>query len=500
MLEMIIPVIPHRLNDDWRDVILKMDILDLPGMRAGGGDGKGGAATISTIDEKMNVVKRGKVAYLFDRYIEERQVQTLLLLVKGGNLEVRQSLKEYIVKWGLIRYGKEAWLRRMSVATPALFVGMTGIDDEFKDRQPNRDLYETRLKNLTTETLQEVMTDFGGSGQPFTNVFPIRYPGSWDCNTEKQKLAPGGTQKWQEMRKIFLESEMVQKYVRDPETRWDSAMRDNDGGLSLISQGFIDCTTSLQKQDALQTEIAQLRQALHNLARGWYCDPNVNQDREKRAAMADRVVGWLVEDGKVYHRVWALKESLTFQPADVLEVAEACEGPLARQRTRPESRDTHFPNVVQEFLKRWARELAPKRWSVMAMDESGAPWLSLDEYSVFVRYMCEYLCSKPDFDELVSRLLELITLPVRDEGDRRRARRDYVRVILNDHVLNPGLNDVPIKPLETTNGRDDYGLMEPFITRWQSRLAMKLCSAVGTHTEVPAGNEELKSLLSNTIL
>ena len=33
MLEMIVPVIPHRLKDDWREVILKMDLLDLPGMR-----------------------------------------------------------------------------------------------------------------------------------------------------------------------------------------------------------------------------------------------------------------------------------------------------------------------------------------------------------------------------------------------------------------------------------------------------------------------------------
>ena len=90
MLEMTIPVIPHRLKDDWRDVILKMDLLDLPGMRAGGSDSVGGATNIETIPEKMNVVKRGKVFYLIDRYLEERQVQTFLLLIRGGLLEVRQ--------------------------------------------------------------------------------------------------------------------------------------------------------------------------------------------------------------------------------------------------------------------------------------------------------------------------------------------------------------------------------------------------------------------------
>ena len=29
------PVLPHRLNDDWRRVVEQMDFLDVPGMRAG---------------------------------------------------------------------------------------------------------------------------------------------------------------------------------------------------------------------------------------------------------------------------------------------------------------------------------------------------------------------------------------------------------------------------------------------------------------------------------
>ena len=35
MLELVLPVLPHRLNDDWRKVIEQMDFLDVPGMRAG---------------------------------------------------------------------------------------------------------------------------------------------------------------------------------------------------------------------------------------------------------------------------------------------------------------------------------------------------------------------------------------------------------------------------------------------------------------------------------
>src|SRR6185295_13472166 len=122
MLELILPVVPHRLKSDWREVIQRMDLLDLPGMRASGSDSEGGATSIETIPEKMNVVKRGKVFYLIDRYLEERQVQTLLLLIRYGNLDVRQLLKEYVDEWGRARYGDDEWPRKVVTAQPALFI------------------------------------------------------------------------------------------------------------------------------------------------------------------------------------------------------------------------------------------------------------------------------------------------------------------------------------------------------------------------------------------
>ena len=211
MLEMTIPVIPHRLKDDWRDVILKMDLLDLPGMRAGGGDAVGGATSIETIPEKMNVVKRGKVFYLIDRYLEERQVQTFLLLIRGGLLEVRQLLKEYIDKWGKTRYGQD-WPYKVRDAKPALFIGLTGIDEEFETAIRNRinSLYDNRLNQLANETLYEVMTDFGGTDQPFTNIYPIRYPGTWDAD-ESRRDGTKDPAKWQRAGEIFVQSPMVQR-------------------------------------------------------------------------------------------------------------------------------------------------------------------------------------------------------------------------------------------------------------------------------------------------
>ena len=492
MLEMTIPVIPHRLKDDWRDVILKMDLLDLPGMRAGGGDSSGGAEKIETVAEKMNVVKRGKVFYLIDRYLEERQVQTFLLLIRGGLLEVRQLLKEYIDKWGKTRYGQN-WPRKVRDTKPALFIGLTGIDEEFEKSDPNISLYENRINQLANETLYEVMTDFGGDGQPFTNIYPIRYPGTWDSDEAQQG---DNAAKWKRAGTIFVESPMVQKHVSNPAEKWEIAMRDTDGGLSLISQGFIECTTSLMKQDILASQLKQVRQGLRNLAEGWYCDPDANANRDLRYAMGKKVLNWLDDEELVYERIHALQNSLCFDEGDAMELAEFSENRSARPRTHPQSLEQRFPEFLKTYLNNWARESSTKRWrDYTATSDGGAPWLPFDDFSTFTRYLCDYLCSEGVLGGLTERLLSVITLAIRDEGDRRHAQREYVRVILNDYVLSPGPSD---EPLETdVDGSDkDFGLMDSFVHKWRGRLPAALASTAGEHVFIPEGNDELRQLRS----
>jgi hypothetical protein len=492
MLELILPVVPHRLKADWREVIQRMDLLDLPGMRASGSDSEGGAASIESIPEKMNVVKRGKVFYLIDRYLEERQVQTLLLLVRYGNLEVRQLLKEYVDKWGRARYGDEAWPRKVVASSPAFFIGLTGIDAEFKDLAPNRYLYDNRLNQLVNETLYEVMTDFGGPSQPFTNIFPIRYAGTWDAD-ERRRQQSGEPQKWQQARDIFVNSPMVQKHVRNAEAKWDVAMQDQDGGLSLICQGFVGCTTSRQKQDALEEQIDQLHEELKNLSESWWCDPDTNNDRQKRKDAAEKVLAWLDDEQRIYDRVYALQTALSFDEGDAMEIAEFADNRGLRARARPEPIEERFPAFLRDKLGTWSRELATQRWHKHTSSfEGGAPWLSSEDFGVFTRFLGEYLATNGVFAELSQKLLGIVTLSIRDAGDRRHAQREYVRVILNDFVLSPGGDD---SPLEQVQLQGDYGLMTPFLLRWKQRLGEALASAAGEHIKIPAGNDDLRQIL-----
>ncbi|MCG8587277.1 MAG: putative virulence factor, partial [Pirellulales bacterium] len=323
MLELVMPILPHRLNEDWRRTIEQMDILDVPGMRAGRqGAEEGKRTSADTLQEQMEIVKRGKVAYLFERYTEELQIQTLLLLARGGNLEVTAQMKFHMDKWGRARYGEKVWPNKVRDELPALFVGMTGIDEEFRNREEYADkmLYETRLAQLA-DALGDVMNDFGGKDQPFTNVYPIRYPGTWDTNEEQRQ--EGDPSKWKHAGDAFVAADNVQRYCRDAREKWDAAMEDADGCLSLISAGFRHVTTADKKQDQLQQSINEINQRLLQLAKGWVIDPDANLDRQRRLECARRVVDWLTKDPQlVYNRVQAFEDALALKQGDEMNLAD----------------------------------------------------------------------------------------------------------------------------------------------------------------------------------
>ena len=523
MLELVVPVLPHRLNEDWRKVIEQIDLLDIPGMRAiKAGVQEGQRTSAETLEEQMAIVKRGKVAYLFERFTEELQIQTLFLLQRGGNLEVSAQMKHHINKWGKSRYGG-SWPLRVHDDMPSLFIGMTGIDLEFRNREEfaTTDIYQARLNQLA-DALGKVMTNFGGPAGAFTNVYPIRYPGTWD--TDESQRRESDPQKWVKAREAFLQSKMVQRHVRSPDQRWDAAMADDDGGLSLISAGIRRATSAEKKQDQMEENIQSVKNRLLNLARDWVVNPSANADRETRVKVAKAILQWLASNEElVYPRVHALQQSLCVAEGDELTLAD-CAEVMGTRHGDP------VPKQLESFLHNWATKQVPQRWAKHTAEHTdGEPWPDTDEFSLFTRYLRDYLLTKGVFEKFAERLSPVVRLKTKDEAARRRARRKYVRIMLNDFVINPGLSLTPIKPRDEGLGTRDegrgtredkgfpqspvpspqpltpsphpqdvyerFGLMATFVRRWTDRVPQALASAGGEHTSIPPGNRELIDIL-----
>lgn len=497
MLEMVLPILPHRLSEDWRKVIESIDILDIPGMRAGRQGAEQGKRThAETVDEQMEIVKRGKVAYLFERYTDELLIQTLLLLARGGNLEVTAQMKFHMDKWGKARYGEEIWPQKVKDELPALFLGITGIDEEFRNREEYADpgLYETRLSQMA-DALGNVMTDFGGKGRPFTNVYPLRYPGSWDTNERQREES--GPEKWVRAHKAFLNARNVQRYVADPDVKWKAAMGDNDGGLSLISAGWREVTTALRKQNQLEASIDDVYHRLLQLSRGWVVNGDSNVDRLQRQKLAEKINAWLASNPQaIYDRVKALETSLGFDEGDQWQLSDFAEMPTRAGVGRPDSIDKRFPKQMQDFLHEWATTHVGRNWEEYTAEHpEGGPWLHSDDITTLARYMRDYLCSKHVFGDINQQMLKVVGLKLRDESARRRARRKYIRIMLNDYVMNPGPSAEPLTDNVKEDDAEDFGLMGQFILRWRGRLSEALASGAGAEVRIPPGNKELIELL-----
>jgi len=254
-------------------------------------------------------------------------------------------------------------------------------------------------------------------------------------------------------------------------------------------------TTADAKQDELQRRITEVTNRLLQLSRGWVVDPDANVDREKRIAAGQKILDWLTADQQaVYYRVYALQQSLAIREGDELALAD-CAEIVSKRHGDP------LPGELREFLHRWATVDVPKRWEeYTATNADGAPWVDAGDLNSFTRYLRDYLLTSDVAGRLAERLAPVVNLKTRDEAARRRARRKYVRIIMNDFILNPGSSMTPIAAAELAEKTDDddlerFGLMAEFVTRWARRLPQALALGAGEHVHIPPGNNELVAVL-----
>ena len=158
------------------------------------------------------------------------------------------------------------------------------------------------------------------------------------------------------------------------------------------------------------------------------------------------------------------------------------------------------------FCVALATVAVPKRWETFCNSHrDGEPWLDPNDMNIFTRFLRDYLLSDKVFDQLVARVQPVVGLKTRDEAARRRARRKYVRIILNDYVLNPGPSQVPKESEDPTLQAEQrgveqqdfsrFGLMASFVRRWALCLPPALALGAGEHIKLPPGNGQLIHIL-----
>lgn len=280
-------------------------------------------------------VLRGKVAYLFDRYVADQEITAMMLCIPGSNMEIA-DLPGLVADW--ISYTHGASPEARAQADKLLFFVLTKFDMHLVDSAGSSDDATTRFQRRIQASLLEKFAPMAeswplnwASDAPFDNCFWLRNPNfpaeavivyeqgrevAYNVN-KKERL--------EELRAGCVGAELVQRHFRDPEAAWHAAMALDDGGVSYLIENLTPVCRPEIKSRQIAVQLAETGARLgRELARFHVSDDLTKRLHERRAA-AQALMAELL---RVFeHRLFgALLDELTLHP-------EPLAGRLKRQPT-----------------------------------------------------------------------------------------------------------------------------------------------------------------------
>ncbi len=281
--------------DDFFD---HTDLLDFPGYRS--------RLKLENVRQELerpgmleNLFLRGKVAYLFERYCAEKELTSMLLCIGPGNQEV-QDLPRAVQQWIATTHGETPERRAASGSTPALFFVLSKMDMEFEKKKGTPSV-ETRW----TTRFQSSLLDFFGKNddwptnwdgkKAFDNVFLLRNPNFrfeaiFDFEGDKEIGVRADQVSYvAEVRAAFMQSQVVQSHVFDPEKVWNAAMQLNDGGISLLRNALRPlCNPSLKRKQIAVT-LAQTTERVQSILNPHWKSDDKEEERKRKEALARKI-------------------------------------------------------------------------------------------------------------------------------------------------------------------------------------------------------------------
>lgn len=290
-------VLPMQ-TQPW-DVFATTDLLDFPGARNRFQRPlaellRDPTATLSEL------LLRGKVAYLFDRYVENQEITSMLLCVPDSNMDTI-DLPGLIETWIGLTHGATPEKRREAACI--LFFVLTKFDKHLGESAAGGGA-TTRFQRRMEASLEKFgrlgksrdpWVDVWTEGRPFDNCFWLRNPNffvegliEYDADKREVRVRPEKEDRLAELKAGCLAAPDVQRHFADPVAAWDAALALNDGGVSYL----LGKLTAVCRPDAKRRQIGgQIEKLAADLALKLQ-DFHISDDIEarieaKRQAAAD---------------------------------------------------------------------------------------------------------------------------------------------------------------------------------------------------------------------
>ncbi|CAH2603864.1 conserved protein of unknown function [Rhodovastum atsumiense] len=334
------------------------DLLDFPGARER--TGKDHAAEINARSTMLGeFFLRGKVAYLFERYAAERELNALLLCIKESNNPYDATIRQSIRQW-IHRTHGERPEDRARVET-ALFVVLTRVDMHFNrtpgraDDAPSGDLWEARIKASMLQPLQEAKgwLDEWHPGTPFRNTLLARNPGKSQSlsvleDGKEVGFQSGIPEKIERWGREFAAHADVRRYMDNPERAWAEVFRPNDAGMSYLVERLTPVCRPELKLRQVSNQLAMLREGMRRRLAEWHVSDDLDAEVAKRRA-ALRPALEVVEANGANGRFGLLLTMFHLEAAEALQILLGSEdeaertGVTAEERPKPISLRGRLP-------------------------------------------------------------------------------------------------------------------------------------------------------------
>lgn len=276
--------------DDYFDYT---DLLDFPGYRS--------RYKITDLNHELEkdsknieqLFLRGKVAYLFQRYVAERELTAILLCIASSIQEV-QSLPGVIDDWIRLTHGEKPENRQNKDVS--LFFVLTKCDTEFGEKKGAASVetrWDTRLHASLLDffgTQHDWPTNWDGQ-HAFNNLFLLRNPNykfsavlNFDEKGQEQGIRADQQKNVDALRHAFLSSSLVAAHFANPQESWDALMSLNDGGINLLRNKLRPlCNPDIKRRQLALTIKERLDRLIGRFVPFWKNDDKAEERKQKMA-------------------------------------------------------------------------------------------------------------------------------------------------------------------------------------------------------------------------
>ena len=245
---------------------------------------------------------RGKVAYLFDRYVENQEITSMLLCVPDSNMETL-DLPLLVDHWIALTHGTTPELRALTDCI--LFFVMTKFDKHLGESAASggdATRFERRMQASLLEKFgksNDRWVDAWTPGRPFQNCYWLRNPNffmegliNYDAAERELEIRPEKAGRVAELRAGCLSADSVQKHFKDPAAAWDAALALNDGGVSYLTRELTAVCKPASKMRQIGSQIDKLAGDLARALGQFHVSDDIEKRiEEKRLAAATIIDG-----------------------------------------------------------------------------------------------------------------------------------------------------------------------------------------------------------------